>query len=56
MHPPPPVLAGFEPQVGFAEGPEQAVEWYRGNDWGGEPIRSGAFREYYERQYGRSLG
>ena len=30
--------------------------WYRDNEewWG--PIRSGEYREYYERQYGRKLG
>lgn len=47
---------GWEPQVQFAEGLEQTVDWYRGNDWWWEPIRSGAYREYYERHYGRKLG
>jgi dTDP-glucose 4,6-dehydratase len=47
---------GWEAQVRFAEGLERTVEWYRDNeDWWG-PIRSGEYREYYERQYGRSLG
>jgi dTDP-glucose 4,6-dehydratase len=47
---------GWEAQVRFAEGLERTVEWYRDNEewWG--PIRSGEYREYYERQYGRSLG
>jgi dTDP-glucose 4,6-dehydratase len=31
------------------------VQWYRDNAWWWEPIRSGAYREYYERQYGRAL-
>ncbi len=47
---------GWEPQVHFAEGLERTVDWYRDNEWWWEPIRSGAYREYYERQYGRSLG
>jgi len=47
---------GWEAQVHFAEGLEQTVAWYRDNPGWWEPIRSGAYREYYERQYGRALG
>jgi dTDP-glucose 4,6-dehydratase len=47
---------GWEAQVRFAEGLERTVAWYRENAWWWEPIRSGAYREYYERQYGRALG
>jgi len=47
---------GWSAQVGFEEGLRETVEWYRDNeDWWG-PIRSGEYREYYERQYGRKLG
>jgi len=47
---------GWSAQVRFAEGLERTVAWYRENrDWW-EPIRSGAYREYYERQYGSRLG
>ena len=46
---------GWRPQVRFGEGLEQTVSWYRENGWWWEPIRSGAYRAYYERQYGRSL-
>jgi dTDP-glucose 4,6-dehydratase len=47
---------GWQAQVRFAEGLERTVEWYRENgEWWG-PIRSGEYREYYERQYGRTLG
>ena len=34
---------------------EQTVAWYRDNAWWWEPIRSGDYRAYYERQYGRTL-
>jgi dTDP-glucose 4,6-dehydratase len=47
---------GWAPQVRFGEGLEQTVAWYRENAWWWEPIRSGDYRAYYERQYGRSLG
>jgi dTDP-glucose 4,6-dehydratase len=47
---------GWEPQVRFADGLERTVDWYRDNEWWWGPIRSGAYRDYYERQYGRSLG
>ena len=46
---------GWEPRVGFAEGIERTVDWYRENEWWWGPIRSGAYREYYERHYGRTL-
>jgi len=47
---------GWEAQVHFAEGLDRTVQWYRDNAWWWEPIRSGDYREYYERQYGRALG
>ena len=47
---------GWEAQVRFAEGLERTVAWYRENRAWWEPIRSGDYRAYYERQYGRALG
>ena len=47
---------GWEAQVSFDEGLPRTVDWYRSNEWWWEPIRSGDYREYYERQYGLSLG
>jgi dTDP-glucose 4,6-dehydratase len=44
---------GWEPAVRFDDGIERTVSWYRDNEWWWEPIRSGEYREYYERQYGR---
>jgi dTDP-glucose 4,6-dehydratase len=46
---------GWEARVHFAEGLERTVEWYRDNEWWWAPIRSGEYREYYERQYGKPL-
>jgi dTDP-glucose 4,6-dehydratase len=46
---------GWEPAVRFEEGLERTVDWYRENEWWWGPIRSGEYREYYERQYGRRL-
>ena len=47
---------GWEPEVRFERGLARTVDWYRDNAWWWEPIRSGEYREYYERHYGRSLG
>jgi dTDP-glucose 4,6-dehydratase len=47
---------GWSPSLRFSDGLEQTVAWYRENPWWWEPIRSGDYRQYYERQYGRSLG
>jgi dTDP-glucose 4,6-dehydratase len=46
---------GWEANTGFAEGLERTVAWYRDNASWWERIRSGEYREYYERQYGRAL-
>jgi dTDP-glucose 4,6-dehydratase len=47
---------GWEAQLRFADGLERTVAWYRDNRPWWEPIRSGDYRAYYERQYGRALG
>lgn len=42
----------WEPQHDFSQGLADTVQWYRDNrDWW-EPIKSGEYRRYYERQYG----
>ena len=46
---------GWEPRIRFADGLSQTVDWYRDNEWWWQPIRSGDYRAYYERQYGRQL-
>jgi dTDP-glucose 4,6-dehydratase len=46
---------GWRARTGFEDGLARTVDWYRDNAWWWEPIRSGSYREYYERQYGRSL-
>jgi dTDP-glucose 4,6-dehydratase len=46
---------GWSPQVHFDQGLERTVDWYRDNAWWWEPIRSGDYRSYYARQYGREL-
>jgi dTDP-glucose 4,6-dehydratase len=46
---------GWEARVRFHEGLRRAVDWYRDNEWWWEPIRSGEYRAYYERQYGKAL-
>ena len=46
---------GWEPQQQFEDGLRETVEWYRDNrDWW-EPLKSGEYRAYYERQYGARL-
>ncbi len=47
---------GWEPEVAFDQGIERTVAWYRDNAAWWEPIRSGEYRDYYERHYGRSIG
>ena len=47
---------GWEPRRSFDEGGlEQTVDWYRSNRAWWEPIKSGEYRAYYERQYADRL-
>ena len=46
---------GWAPETTFDAGMRATVEWYRDNRAWWEPIKSGEFREYYERQYGARL-
>ncbi len=47
---------GWEPEVRFEQGLADTVAWYRDHEEWWAPIRSGSYRSYYERQYGRALG
>lgn len=45
---------GWEPEVSFDDGLARTVEWYRANqDWVAR-CKSGAYREYYAKQYGNA--
>jgi dTDP-glucose 4,6-dehydratase len=46
---------GWAAKIRFADGLRSVVDWYRDNEWWWEPIRSGSYRDYYERQYGQRL-
>jgi len=46
---------GWSPQTPFEIGLRETVSWYRENRSWWEPIKSGDYREYYERQYAERL-
>ena len=46
---------GWRPRRDFGEGLAETVAWYRDNRTWWERVRSGAYRDYYERQYGDRL-
>jgi dTDP-glucose 4,6-dehydratase len=46
---------GWTPRMGFADGMQETVIWYRENRAWWEPIKSGEYRAYYEQQYGTRL-
>ena len=43
---------GWEPEYSPEEAIRATVRWYRDNDWWWQPIRGGAFQDYYDRVYG----
>jgi len=46
---------GWRPQRAFDDGLAATVAWYRDNRAWTDGVRSGAYRDYYERQYGARL-
>jgi dTDP-glucose 4,6-dehydratase len=46
------IALGWEPAYTPEEAIRSTVRWYVENRWWWEPIRSGEFREYYQRLYG----
>ena len=46
---------GWSPQRELDDGLDATVAWYRDNRAWWEPIKSGAYREYYEQQYAERL-
>jgi len=45
-------MTGFKPQVEFATGIQETIDWYKTHRPWWEAIRSGEFRQYYEKMYG----
>ncbi|MDE2589173.1 MAG: dTDP-glucose 4,6-dehydratase [Patescibacteria group bacterium] len=44
---------GWEPQHDFDSWLEKTINWYKENEWWWKDIKSGAYKEYYEKQYGQ---
>ncbi|HWQ60160.1 MAG TPA: dTDP-glucose 4,6-dehydratase [Candidatus Fimivivens sp.] len=44
---------GWEPSVTLDEGLRQTVEWFKEHEAWWKDVKSGAYREYYGKQYGR---
>jgi dTDP-glucose 4,6-dehydratase len=47
---------GWSPVIGLEDGLAETAAWYRENRAWWEPIKSGEYRAYYERQYAERLG
>jgi dTDP-glucose 4,6-dehydratase len=46
---------GWKPQVEFTSGLRDTIDWYRQHPGWIERVKSGAYRSYYETQYGQRL-
>jgi len=45
---------GWEPRFRFEQALPRTIQWYQANSLWLQRVRSGAYRDYYARQYGRS--
>lgn len=46
---------GWHPQHSFEQALTETIHWYATNPWWWQKIKSGDYREYYEKQYGERL-
>ncbi len=46
---------GWEPRHGFEQALTETIKWYADNEWWWRKIKSGEYRDYYEKQYGERL-
>jgi len=46
---------GWKPQTSWEDGLQKTIEWYRENTEWVRRIRNGAYRDYYQRQYGAAI-
>jgi len=46
---------GWRPRHSFEQALTETIAWYANNEWWWQKIKSGEYREYYERQYGERL-
>jgi len=46
---------GFEPAIEFEHGLRMTVKWYLENEDWWQRVKSGAYQQYYEKQYGKRL-
>ncbi len=44
---------GWSPKVSFEEGLQKTVKWYKNNEDWWKNIKSGEYKEYYQKQYGK---
>ena len=44
---------GWKPTFSFEVGIEKTINWYQKNSWWWQKIKSGEYRKYYERRYGK---
>ena len=44
---------GWEPETSFEEGIKNMIEWYKNNEAWWKKIKSGDYREYYEKNYAK---
>lgn len=46
---------GWKPEIDFSEGLRATIDWYRANPGWVTRVKSGEYRQYYEKQYGQRL-
>ncbi|MDZ7611643.1 MAG: dTDP-glucose 4,6-dehydratase [Candidatus Moranbacteria bacterium] len=44
---------GWEPKFNFKQGMKQTIEWYKNNANWWQNIKSGEYKDYYQKQYGK---